>query len=1403
MKYTIDQSCVGRKFMNNYSLMFTCPSCGSVEYRKEGRMLKCQHCGNLYRDNLMDDPIYVNLQYAVNKRQEANFDEARRKYESLIAQNKGKADLEEVYWGHFLCEQYVIFYQNDAGESIPSFWNINDEPCTSSQSFKKALELGKKSGNADNYQKLAERIQEYKQKYKRVQKEFPDGYQVFICFKNSGTTDANLGYKLYNEFSRKYNIFFSCESLNTISGNDYEPYIYHALKTAKVMIVLCSDKQNLESKWVYNEWWRFWNFSKGTDKTIIPIFRHGFNASSLPDEIRNCQAHAEDVDLISNMSIRLSAILKNDSAGSVPLTSFEKKLNEVELTINSGNFDDAKIMAAELVRQSVDRPFDNISALMLQARVLSNNYKNLKSQNAKAAITKATELAKTNDIQIKDVPQYGYYQSIIAKKRLKTILLAVICAIVIAGTTLGAVMFMQDPYVDMYIPGHPDTIEIAYGDNPISAIPDIMAVSKKGKETKIELNESMISGFDPSKLGVQQVTVTYGDVTIQINISVQKYRLSIPESLTVENGRITWSAVEKAECYTLSLNDRIIENIMSNSCDASVLEDNGIYSVKVKAVSDEKYGHDSDYSAPVSIIRLKEASDITINGMVLSWSPVANCSKYDIYLNDVRIASSAFNSYTVPEASLAVGKNVFYAVPVDASNIKLAANLSENEIDNYEHNGEVICYTSEFATNVKWNSGVISWDAALGTATYSIFLNDQLIGTSSGTSYTPDTTKFKIGKNSISVKSSNGVYLVEGSATVAPLELIALGNASDTAFNGTVLSWSSVSGCNQYNIYLNGNLISSSTSNNYTVSNEILSNGKNTFSVVPVNAVNVKNITDLDSSEALDYQNNSCATFYKYANSTDLSWNGEKFSWSAAKGDVRYCVYINGKLIATTSVTEYIPDVKVFSVGLNEVYVTVGAGSGGFFTDTASSNTTFENNGIITVRKLAKVTGITVNNMIISWTRVDGATEYEIYKNGTFLIKISGTTYAIPSDIATTSAVYTIKALGNNVTIASDISSESAKISYLSVPTGVKLEGNVLSWNAVENAIGYDIYSNGTLIHSTTGSSTFINLMGKLTIGTYEISVAAKGDGNAIFSSSRSSSVSYTVTQNIVYITTEEELRNVCVKLDETYVLGNDITIKGTWTPIGTTAKPFVGQFNGGGYTIYGLTLNSVSGQGTGLFGVIGESGVVENLKIANISANNQKNNNIGALAGINYGTVRQIEVLSGAISSDGNYIGGIIGRNEGSAYECINRSNISGNRYVGGIMGKADCNDSDIRIYNCSNYGTVDGVSNVGGIAGDILVSKKNTIYGLTNNGDVKATGNYAGGCIGYVSGSNGQTVTLNNCSNSAKITANDYASGCFNTASYVIVTVNNAVTPSQNCLNTGKISTLSGSNWDDIYTR
>ena len=68
-------------------------------------------------------------------------------------------------------------------------------------------------------------------------------YDIFICYKETDalgrrTPDSVIAMDLYKKLkSEGYKVFFSRISLRNKVSEQYEPYIYNAINTAKVMIV--------------------------------------------------------------------------------------------------------------------------------------------------------------------------------------------------------------------------------------------------------------------------------------------------------------------------------------------------------------------------------------------------------------------------------------------------------------------------------------------------------------------------------------------------------------------------------------------------------------------------------------------------------------------------------------------------------------------------------------------------------------------------------------------------------------------------------------------------------------------------------------------------------------------------------------------------------------------------------------------------------------------------------------------------------------------------------------------------------------------------------------------------------------------------------------------------------------
>ena len=126
------------------------------------------------------------------------------------------------------------------------------------------------------------------------QKEEP--FDVFICYKesdNSGrrTQDSVLANDLYHQLTQEgFKVFFSRITLEDKLGTAYEPYIFAALNSAKVMVVLGTKPEYFNAVWVKNEWSRYMALIRnGAKKVLIPAYRD-MDPYDLPEEFSHLQA---------------------------------------------------------------------------------------------------------------------------------------------------------------------------------------------------------------------------------------------------------------------------------------------------------------------------------------------------------------------------------------------------------------------------------------------------------------------------------------------------------------------------------------------------------------------------------------------------------------------------------------------------------------------------------------------------------------------------------------------------------------------------------------------------------------------------------------------------------------------------------------------------------------------------------------------------------------------------------------------------------------------------------------------------------------------------------------------------------------------------------------------------------
>ena len=155
--------------------------------------------------------------------------------------------------------------------------------------------------------------------------------------------------------------------------------------------------------------------------------------------------------------------------------------------------------------------------------------------------------------------------------------------------------------------------------------------------------------------------------------------------------------------------------------------------------------------------------------------------------------------------------------------------------------------------------------------------------------------------------------------------------------------------------------------------------------------------------------------------------------------------------------------------------------------------------------------------------------------------------------------------------------------------------------------------------------------------------------------------------------------------------LGDDIDLSGYTLDGPVFRGEFSGVFDGAGYVIKGLTIDS-DGSGLALFASIAEGGIVKGLGLENIDISGDLH--IAGLCADNYGRISQCYV-SGAVYGN-RAVGGICAVNNGIVMQCYSDIDLTGYMYVGGL-----CGGNLGTVYDSYCFGAVLGVGMVGGLVG------------------------------------------------------------------------------------------------------
>lgn len=334
---------------------FKCKYCGNSLHPEEGQtMVTCERCDEVTRIYTVDnEKKYRMMTEAAELRLHCLFDRAKRRYEAVIEEYPEEG---EAYWGYVLCA-YGIEFQQDvrSGKYLPTLHRISQKSILQDLYYQKALEYANPI-DAQDYRRIASELDRIRKRFLELSQKEENHYDVFISFKQTDedthreTIDSSKAENIYHKLKEKgYRVFFSKITLANRGGEDYEPIIYMALETSKVMLVLGSQKEYLEAPWVRNEWSRFLDMmQEKPEKKILPVLINEMDPGQLPEALQGIQGY--NIDTPVGMDRLLSRVRElfpekkkqeEKSAGKAFGATEESLLKRAQLELDAGRWDSA------------------------------------------------------------------------------------------------------------------------------------------------------------------------------------------------------------------------------------------------------------------------------------------------------------------------------------------------------------------------------------------------------------------------------------------------------------------------------------------------------------------------------------------------------------------------------------------------------------------------------------------------------------------------------------------------------------------------------------------------------------------------------------------------------------------------------------------------------------------------------------------------------------------------------------------------------------------------------------------------------------------------------------------------------------------------------------------------------
>lgn len=637
---------------------------------------------------------------------------------------------------------------------------------------------------------------------------------------------------------------------------------------------------------------------------------------------------------------------------------------------------------------------------------------------------------------------------------------------------------------------------------------------------------------------------------------------SVPSNFVSDEGVLTWDSAENVSLYQIIVNETIYEQA-SNTYTLD-LNSGLIYTVKVRALSEEENIEHSEFTEELTVGKLSVPVNISYEGFGLVWDSVPEADGYSLeitYDSVVTNVETELNNYQLI-SSMTAGEYEFRvkAVGDGASTIDSEYSISKT------------AEKLEVPTNLRAQDGVIRWDVIAGASDYILIINSEAIQVSGNSYILP--SLYNAGEYNVGIIANGDDNSYINSNMSDYIYLTKLATVASYGVSSGEIIWTTVANADTYLVNLDGedNDYEFETANNYLAVGDSVEPGVYYITIQTLGTGKIgSEITMSFETEKLDKPSNISIA------------NGE-ISWTIVDNSSSYQLNLNGIYVNTGTLANYKVseafenstsyDIMVRSIGDNNKYLSSAFTSTVTGTKLANmadielqkglisiesianaSGYVLEINGIeydfeeenfpyyyegvagetynirayakgsdtylssdftsmISGTKLADIVNLSIEAGSISWDDNVDVTEYQIYikniLNDDYLAEDIVTTGKITTyDLSQLEAGnYMVKVIGmgDNYSKISTNFTEEIAFGNLSVPANLSVNNGMFVWDEISNADYYIIKVDGVDVIVNDGSTSFV-LGETYATGEHTATVRAVGDGTTFIVSEESDTI--------------------------------------------------------------------------------------------------------------------------------------------------------------------------------------------------------------------------------------------------------------------------------------------------------